>query len=98
MTCNNIPRITDVGCYLFINSMYFPITKSVIFSNLNFSDTITSITMHLKNGYMIILSDNSNLPLYTLSNNTQGFIYYQTVNISYATLVNINLYFNNILL
>lgn len=84
----------DIGVYLYLNNIMFPINKSLTKSQLNY-DNITTIKVTIKPHYRIDFYNN-NMLLVSITNNTDNIKYYQDV--TDASFTKIRLYLRNILL
>ena len=76
--------------FLFINGISLPLEKSNLLSNFNIN-SITSFYFTLKNGYRIDLADLDNNILFSYTNTTSVYIYYQQLPYN-ANIYKIDLY------
>ena len=76
--------------FLYINSISLPLQKSNLISNFNIQ-SITSLYLTLKNGYRLDLVNVNDQILYSYTNTSSDFIYYQQIPYN-TSMYKINLY------
>ena len=79
----------DIICFIYLNNISFPLQKSNLISNFNISPI--SFYFTLKNNYRIDIADSSNNVLYSYTNITSDYIYYQQI-LYNSNMIKINLY------
>ena len=86
LTVKNVP-FTDICCYLYINSLCFPIIKTNLMTNFNINQ-INNISISIKPFYRADFVDINNVILYSVTNTTADFIYNQIVpyNLNFQTI------------
>lgn len=94
LNCDYLEFKNDIGLYLYLNNIYIPINKSTLFTDLNFSDTITSIKITIKPNYTVEFYDNTGLITFRYANETNNIKYFISVNLLFFS--NLKLYNRNI--
>ena len=86
---NNIV-FNDTICFIYLNNICLPLQKSNLISNFNISP-LTTFYFTLKNNYRIDIADLNNNVLYSYTNITSDYIYYQQI-LYNSNMIKINLY------
>lgn len=95
LNCNYLEYKNDISVYIYLNTIVFPLNKTISKTNLNFNDVITSIKVTIKPNYKIELWNSTQL-VYSLDNNTNDIMYYQSVDT--LSFTNIKIYYKHIIL
>ena len=80
----------DTICFIYLNNISLPLQKSNLISNFNINP-ITSFYFTLKNNYRIDITDIDNNILFSYTNITSDYIYYQMISFN-LNMIKINLY------
>ena len=80
----------DTICFIYLNNISLPLQKSNLISNFNINP-ITSFYFTLKNNYRIDIIDIDNNILFSYTNITSDYIYYQMISFN-LNMIKINLY------
>jgi len=81
---------TELICFIYINGISLPLQKSNLISSFNISP-ITSFYFTLKNNYRLDVLDANDIILYSYTNTSSDFIYYQQIPYN-VNMIKINLY------
>jgi hypothetical protein len=76
--------------FLYINSISLPLQKSNLINNFNIT-TINTMYFTIKNGYRIDIVDVNNNILFSYTNTSDDFIYYQQIPFN-SNMKKINIY------
>ena len=80
----------DTICFIYLNNITLPLQKSNLLSNFNMG-TITSFYFTLKDGIRLDIIDSNDIILYTYTNTSLDYIYYQQIPYN-LSMYQINLY------
>jgi hypothetical protein len=94
LSCRNLKlnnrTFNEVVIYVYINSVSLPLIKSNLIINFNIQ-SITSLYFTLKNGYRLDLVDINDQILFSYTNTSSDFIYYQQIPYN-TSMYKINIY------
>ncbi len=82
--------INEIIGYLYINSISLPLQKSNLISNFNITP-INTMYFTVKNGYRIDIVNVNNNILFSYTNTSDDFIYYQQIPYN-SNMIKINIY------
>jgi len=86
----NNRMFNEIIGFLYINSISLPLQKSNLMSNFNIQ-SITSLYFTIKNGYRIDIVNVNNNILFSYTNTSDDFIYYQQIPYN-SNMIKINIY------
>jgi hypothetical protein len=94
LSCTNLningKSYYEIVCFIYLNNVCLPIQKSNLISSFNISP-ITSFYFTLKNNYRLDVLDVNDIILFSYSNNTNDYIYFQPISYN-SNMIKINLY------
>jgi len=82
----------EAVCYIYLNGISLPLQKSNLISNLNIP-SIISFYFTLKNGIRLDIVDINNVIVYSFTNNSNDFVFYQQITYN-SNMLKVNLYDN----
>ena len=80
----------DTICFIYLNNITLPLQKSNLISNFNIQ-SITSFNFTLKSNYRLDVVDNNDIILFSYTNTSYDYIYYQQIQYSF-NMYKINIY------
>jgi len=82
LKCNNFQSNSIVNIYFLNNNALFPVLKSGLMSKFTGFDNTKPLYVTIAPNYKIIFYNSLKVPQVVITNNTNDFIYYQSVNIT----------------